>query len=79
MATFMVKLADGSEMLLTAGRATRTDDGDVTFEDVDDRGKWSPTCTLKSHRLDSVHVRRIAEDGQARWVKQSDAGHWQAY
>ncbi|MER5216874.1 hypothetical protein ABT063_41700 [Streptomyces sp. NPDC002838] len=61
MGTFVVKLTDGSEMILTAGRATRTDAGDVAFENVDDRGNWSRACTVKADRLDQrprTHDRR---------------------
>ncbi|MGA5442359.1 hypothetical protein ACPCKW_22970 [Streptomyces griseoincarnatus] len=79
MGTFMVKLTDGSEMILTAGRATRTDTGDVAFEDVDARGNWSRTCTIKADRLDSARARKIGEDGIARWVQQSGSGRWWVY
>ncbi|MCC9738463.1 hypothetical protein [Streptomyces sp. MNU89] len=79
MGTFLAKMTDGSEMILTAGRATRSEGGDVAFESVDARGNWSRTCTLRAARLDSVHVRRIGENGVAQWVRQSASGRWWCY
>ncbi len=75
----MVKLTDGSEMILTAGRATRTDKGDVAFEDVDARGNWSRTCTIRSDWLDCAYARKVGEDGIARWVQQGGSGRWWVY
>lgn len=79
MGTFLVKLTDGSEMILTAGRATRTPEGDVAFENVDAHGNWSRTCTVKADQIDSAHVRKIGEDGIARWVQQGGTSRWWAY
>ncbi|MEU9238272.1 hypothetical protein [Streptomyces sp. NPDC048385] len=37
MGILLLEMTDGSEMILTAGRAARAESGDVTFEYVDAR------------------------------------------
>ncbi|MET9184998.1 hypothetical protein ABZX63_07030 [Streptomyces tendae] len=79
MGLFLLEMTDGSEMILTAARATRTETGDVAFEDVDARGNWSPSRAVPGAQVKAAYVRRIGEDGVARWVPQLSAGRWWAY
>ncbi|MBV7697446.1 hypothetical protein [Streptomyces sp. TRM70350] len=79
MGIFLLEMADGSEMILTAGRATRTESGDVAFEYVDARGNWSRSCTVQSTQVKTAYARRVGEDGMARWVPQLSTGRWWAY
>ncbi len=79
MGTFLMKLTDGSEMILTAGRATRTDSGDVAFESVDARGNWSVICTVKAGRVANAYARKVREDGSTLWEEQTAEGRWWAY
>ncbi|MEV8312159.1 hypothetical protein AB0P36_33865 [Streptomyces flavidovirens] len=77
--TFFVKLTDGSEMILTAGRATRTDSGDVAFENVDARGNWRAICTVQADQVTNAYARKVREDGSAIWEEQTAEGRWWAY
>ncbi|GHE66948.1 hypothetical protein ACFYO6_38625 [Streptomyces anthocyanicus] len=79
MGIFLLELTDGSEMILTAARATRTETGDVAFEDVDACGNWSPSRSVPGTQVKAAYARRIGEDGIARWVPQVSAGRWWAY
>ncbi|MEU7317206.1 hypothetical protein [Streptomyces sp. NPDC007083] len=79
MGTFLVKLNDDSEMIVTAGRAACSGDGDVTFEDVDARGNWCPRLTVNADRLESTHAYKVGEDGNRCWVRQPLKGPWWAY
>ncbi|MEU9274916.1 hypothetical protein [Streptomyces sp. NPDC048341] len=79
MGIFLLEMTDGSEMILTAGRAARAESGDVTFEYVDARGHWSSCCTVHSAQVKAAYARRVGEDGVARWVPQLSAGRWWAY
>lgn len=78
MGIFLLEMTDGSEMILTVTRATRTEGGDVAFEYVDARGNWSRHCTVQGGRVKAVCACRTGEDGVARWVSQSCDGRWWA-
>lgn len=79
MGVFLLRMTDGSEMILTAGRARRSEGGDVVFEHVDERGNWSRLCTVTGCQVTAAYARRTGEDGVARWVQQKSAGCWWAY
>lgn len=79
MGIFLLEMTDGSEVILTAGRASRTEAGDIVFEYVDARGNWSRSCTVQRGGVKAAYARRTGEDGVARWVPQSSAGRWWAY
>ncbi|MFG2681039.1 hypothetical protein [Streptomyces sp. NPDC048392] len=72
-------MTDGSELILTASRASRTEAGDVAFEDVDACGNWSQCRAVRGTHVKTAYARRIGEDGVARWVPQLSAGRWWAY
>ncbi|MGK5499620.1 hypothetical protein [Streptomyces sp. URMC 125] len=78
MGVFLLKMTDGSEMILTAGRATRTDTGDIAFENLDARGDWTRTRTVSGSQVETAYRRRTGDDGREAWVAQPEDGRWWA-
>ncbi|MFE5958114.1 hypothetical protein [Streptomyces rubiginosohelvolus] len=79
MGTFLVRMVDGSEMIMTAGRAARRASGEVAFENVDARGNWCAICTIAANLLTHTYVYKVRDDGTAAWDEQPTQGPWWAY
>ncbi|MBT2415049.1 hypothetical protein J7I94_31680 [Streptomyces sp. ISL-12] len=79
MGLFLLQMSDESEMILTAGRATRTDTGDIGFERVDACGNWSRFCTVAGGQIKAAYARKTDGDGAERWEPQPSTGRWWAY
>lgn len=79
MRVLLLRLVDGSETILTAGRATRTDTGDVAFESVDARGNWSLIHPFKAGQVQAAFRSQTLDDGTRRWVRQQATGRWWTY
>ncbi|WP_159027869.1 hypothetical protein [Streptomyces pactum] len=72
-------MSDDSEMILTAGRATRTDTGEVGFERIDARGNRSHFCTIAGGQIKAANARKTDDNGAERWEPQPSTGRWWAY
>lgn len=79
LGTFLVRLVDGSEMIMTAGRAARRTTGEVAFENVDACGNWCVLCAVPDSLVTRICVYKVRDDGTVAWVEQPARGPWWAY